>query len=57
MNIYQSLYDLIATYIFGGVQMTPNMDLVAIMIATIGCVFLVSLPFTLVYKVVCMISG
>lgn len=57
MNIYQSLYDLIATYVFGGVEMTANMDLVAIVISTIGCVFLVALPFLLVYKVICMICG
>lgn len=57
MNIYQSLYDLIATYVFGGVEMSANMDLVAICISTIGCVFLVALPFLLVYKVIIMITG
>lgn len=57
MSIYQSLYDLIHTYIYGGVTLTSDMSLVCTLISTIGCIFLVSLPFVVVYKVISFITG
>lgn len=56
MGIYQGIYDIIHTYIFGGVQMSSNMELVCILIATIGCLFLISIPFLLVWKLILTIS-
>lgn len=56
MGIYQNIYDIIHTYIFGGVQMSSNMELVCILIATIGCVFLISIPFLLVWKLILTIT-
>lgn len=56
MSIYQSLYDLIHTYIFGGVEITANIDLIATAIASVGVVFLVSLPFILVYKFITLVT-
>lgn len=56
MNIYQSFYDLIHTYIFGGVEMSSNMELVCILIATLGCLFLICIPFLLVWKLILTIT-
>lgn len=58
MSIYQSLYELINTYIFGGgIVANSYQELVAILISTTGCIFLVSVPFMLVWKVVKTILG
>lgn len=56
--IYNELYDLIITYCFGGqVLANSNAELVAMLIATSGTVFVVALPFLLVWKVIKMIGG
>lgn len=57
MSIYQSLFDLIHTYVYGGVTLTADMNLVATLISTAGCIFLVALPFMIVWKVIKMIMG
>lgn len=57
MSIYQSLFDLIQTYVYGGATLTADMNLVCTLISTIGCVFLVALPFVIVYKVLMIIMG
>lgn len=56
MGIYQGIYDIIHTYIFGGVAMSSNMELVCILIATICCVFFISIPFLLVWKLILTIT-
>lgn len=57
MNIYQNLYDIIHSGIFGGAELTANADLVVTCIATAGCIALISIPFVIVYKVITMIMG
>lgn len=57
MSVYQSFYDLITEYIFGGGTLSANADLIATAIASVGVVFLVAMPFILVYKVICLICG
>lgn len=57
MNIYQDVFDLIQQYIYGGVELTSNMELVAITLATTACVFVFALPFLVVWKVIKMILG
>lgn len=57
MSIYQSLYDLIAQYVYGGVELTTHMDLVCVLIATLGCLFVVALPFAVVWLVIKLIVG
>ena len=57
MSIYQSLYDLIAQYVYGGVELTTHMDLVCVLVATLGCLFLVAMPFVIVYLVIKLITG
>lgn len=57
MSIYQSIFDIISTYVYGGVELTADMNLVCTLISTLGCVFLVSLPFVVVVKVIKLITG
>ena len=55
MSIYQNIYDLIVQYIYGGVQLTADMELVTVFLSTSACVFVFSLPFLLVWKILKMI--
>ena len=56
MNIYQALYDLLNEFVYGSsIVAGSHQDLVATLIATCGVVFLVSLPFLLVYKIIRML--
>lgn len=57
MSMYQSLFDLIHTHIYGGVELTSDMNLVCTLIATIGVIFCVALPFYVVFKMISLISG
>lgn len=51
--MYQGFYDLIMAHVYGGVPaVTSDMELVATFIATFGSLFLVALPFLLLWKVV-----
>lgn len=56
-SVYQSCFDLIHTYIYGGAAMTSDMNLVCTAIATIACLFVFALPFLVVYKVICFIAS
>lgn len=56
MSIYQNLYDIIQTYIFGGVtELGSNQELVCMLVSTIGSIFLISIPFLVVYFVIRLI--
>ena len=57
MNIYQDIFDIVKEYIFGGVELTANMDLVAITLSTIGCVFVFALPFIIVWRLIKILMG
>lgn len=57
MGIYQGIYDLVHQYVYGGIQLTTDMELVATLISTCGSIFLVALPFTIVWKIIKMIMG
>lgn len=57
MNIYQDIFDIVQQYIFGGVELTASMDLVAITLSSIGCIFVFSLPFVIVWRVIRMFMG
>lgn len=56
MSIYQNLYDLIVNYIYGNVPLTSDMELVTVTLSTIGCVFVVSLPFIVVWQFIKIIT-
>lgn len=57
MGIYQQCFDLVKTYIYGGVELTSDMSLVATLIATIACITVFALPFVVVFKVIDIITG
>lgn len=57
MGIYQSCYDLIHTYVYGGVELTTNMDLTCVLVATAASLFCVALPFCVVWKIIKMIAN
>ena len=57
MGIYQSCYDLVAQYIYGGVQLTSDMSLVATIIATMASVGIFALPFVVVAFVIKLVIG
>lgn len=48
--MYQQIYNLIATHIYGGVDLTAEMELVTTLLSTFGCVFFVAFPFVFIYK-------
>ena len=56
MNIYQSFYDLINQYVFGNsIVVGSHQDLVTVLMSTIAVIFVVALPFMLVWKVIKML--
>lgn len=56
--VYQNLYELIDKFIFNFTASTnANADLVCTLVATLGSIFLIALPFMVVWKVAKMIIG
>lgn len=55
MNIYNNMYELVQTYLFGGDVLTSNMDLIATAIATFGVIAIVGVPFIILAKVIAMV--
>lgn len=56
-GIYQSLFNLIHEYVYGNVELTSDMNLVCTLLSTLGALFLVALPFLLVWNVIKLING
>lgn len=52
VGIYQQLFELLHTYVYGGVELTADMNLTLTIASTAGALFLVSLPFILVWGIV-----
>lgn len=52
MNIYQDIYNIIVQYIYNNAELTAHMDLVAVTLSTIGCVFVFAVPFLVVWRVI-----
>ena len=51
VNIYQTFYDLLNSYIYGGSVVAESyQDLICIALATMGVIFLVSIPFVIVWR-------
>lgn len=50
-NIYADIYGMVQQYIFGGVELSANQDLVATLTATWSCILLVMLPFIIVWGI------
>lgn len=55
--MYQALYELISNGIFDSTSLSGYQDLVTTLLATIGSVFIVSIPFLVVWKVIKLIVG
>lgn len=52
MNIYQTCYDLINTYIYGGsVVAETYTDLVCIALSTLACVLVFAFPFLVAWRI------
>lgn len=52
-NIYQTLFDLLNTYIFGGTVVGGTyQELVCILVSVIACLFCMALPFLVVKKII-----
>lgn len=57
-NIYQALYDLINTYVFGGSLVVGTYpELITVILSTIGVCYLVLLPFIVVHNFLKYIGG
>lgn len=56
--IYQNLYNLVVTYIFGTdlVVVGSWYELVSILIASVGSLFVMALPFILVWRIIKLFS-
>lgn len=57
MSIYQNIFDLIVTHIYGGVALTADMNLVCTLISTIACLFCVAIPFIVVIRIIKLFTG
>ena len=56
--IYNTLYDLVNSYIFvGNVLVGSYQELVCIIVSVIGCLFVFSIPFILVYRIIKLLVG
>ena len=52
-GIYWSIYALLSKYIYGvGVTLSEDMELTLTILSTLGCLFVVALPFVLVWRVI-----
>lgn len=56
MSIYQAMYELIHSYIYGGVALTPSMTLVCDFTATACSLLIIALPFLVVYGAIKLIT-
>lgn len=55
--MYTQIYDLFMSTVYGAVTVTPDMELVATLVATTACLFCFALPFMLVWKVIKLVCG
>lgn len=51
-GIYYNLFSLLHEHIYGFSELTADMNLTLTLLATAGSVFVVSLPFILVWQVI-----
>ena len=51
MNVYQTCYDLVNQFLYGGQIIAGSyMELVAIIVATAATLFVFAIPFIIVYR-------
>lgn len=58
-NVYSHLYDTLRLYVFQESELIAGSapDMIATLVATFGTIFLISLPFIVVWKFIKMICG
>lgn len=57
-GIYQTCYELVAQYVYGGsAQLESYQDLVCVAVSTLACLFVIALPFILVWRVIKLLGG
>ena len=57
-SVYDTIYDLIETYIFGGnIVLGSHQDLTATTLSSIVCILVFALPFLIIWKVLKVIMG
>lgn len=52
MSIYADIYNLLHTYIYGGLELTSDMSLTLTLVSTMACLFAVALPFAVVWAAI-----
>lgn len=58
MNIYQTIYDLLNQYVFAnGLVVGSVQELAVVLASLVGTLFLVALPFLIVWKVLKLLGG
>lgn len=57
MGIYQTLYELLTQYVYGGNALNGDQTLTLTVLSTIGCLFVVAVPFLLVWRVITMLCN
>lgn len=55
--IYNNIYALVEQYIYGSVAVGSYQELVCIAVATMACLFIIALPFLVVWRVIRMVVG
>lgn len=57
LDLYNEIYSLIVNNIFGGsVQVGTYPDLISSLFSAIACMFVLAIPFILVWKVIKMVA-
>lgn len=56
MSIYDQIYSTIANVIYGGLDVTMYQDLTCTILSTCACIFMLSLPFIVVYYILKMVT-
>lgn len=58
MGIYNTCYELLNTYVFGGsVIEGTHPDLVCVLLSTLASVFVIALPFLVVWRAIGFITS
>lgn len=56
-NIYTTIYQLLESILFGSVTAGTYPDMICVMVSTFACLFMIAVPFIVVYKVIQLIVG
>lgn len=58
MTIYESIYDLLNDFVFGGTIIPSSIqDSACSIVSTALCLFVVSIPFILVWRLIKLLAG